>query len=71
LFGGNGVTLKKNGVNILFLALTPILAGPVLIAYTLYTGFELWMPLLFLGLYTAVGLSICAGYHRYCSRCDC
>jgi stearoyl-CoA desaturase (Delta-9 desaturase) len=59
---------KKDWTNILFLSITPILAGPVLIAHTVYTGFEIWMPLLFLGMYALVGLSICAGYHRYFSH---
>ena len=55
----------KDWVNIIFLTLTPILGLPVLVLYTLWTGFHFWMPLLFLALYIPVGLSICAGYHRY------
>jgi stearoyl-CoA desaturase (delta-9 desaturase) len=52
-------------VNILFLTLTPILGIPVLAWNTYRTGFELWMPALCLTMYAVVGLSICAGYHRY------
>ncbi|MBK5259563.1 MAG: fatty acid desaturase [Thermoanaerobaculia bacterium] len=55
-------------MNIAFLTLTPVigLAGTAL--YTLYAGFALWMPLLMVGMYLAVGISICAGYHRFFSH---
>jgi stearoyl-CoA desaturase (delta-9 desaturase) len=60
--------LKKDWVNIAFLTLTPVigLAGTAL--YTWRYGFHLWMPLLTLGMYAAVGISICAGYHRFFSH---
>ncbi|HYF48747.1 MAG TPA: fatty acid desaturase [Planctomycetota bacterium] len=54
--------------NILFLTLTPVLGVPVLIWHTLHVGFEPWMAVLFLGMYALVGLSVCAGYHRYFSH---
>jgi stearoyl-CoA desaturase (Delta-9 desaturase) len=60
---------RKDWVNIAFLTLTPILAVPVLVLYTIFvSGFALWMPVLFLVLYAMVGLSVCAGYHRYFSH---
>lgn len=37
-------------------------------AWTLTHSFHLWMPLLTIGLYLAVGFSICAGYHRFFSH---
>ena len=51
-----------------FLILTPIvgIAGTAL--YTYLNGFQLWMALLALGMYAAVGMSICAGYHRFFSH---
>jgi stearoyl-CoA desaturase (delta-9 desaturase) len=38
------------------------------IAWTWYAGFHLWMPLLMIGMYAAVGISITAGYHRFFSH---
>ncbi|HVS30976.1 MAG TPA: fatty acid desaturase [Thermoanaerobaculia bacterium] len=38
------------------------------ITWTLYNGFSLWMPLLTLVMYLLVGMSICAGYHRFFSH---
>jgi len=55
----------KDWINILFLTLTPIFGIPVLAWYTWYAGFSLWMLVLFVVSYSLVGLSICAGYHRY------
>jgi stearoyl-CoA desaturase (delta-9 desaturase) len=55
-------------VNILFLTLTPVIGIAGTAAYTWYAGFSLWMPLLLLGMYLAVGISICAGYHRFFSH---
>ncbi len=52
----------------LFLALTPIIGIVGTAVYTYLHGFSLWMPLLALGMYIAVGLSICAGYHRLFSH---
>jgi stearoyl-CoA desaturase (delta-9 desaturase) len=60
--------LKKDWVNILFLTLTPVIGIAGTAAYTWYAGFSLWMPVLMLGMYLAVGLSICAGYHRFFSH---
>jgi len=48
--------------------LTPVIGIAGTALYTYRTGFELWMPLLALGMYVAVGLSICAGYHRFFSH---
>jgi stearoyl-CoA desaturase (delta-9 desaturase) len=60
--------VKKDWVNIAFLTLTPIIGVAGTIAYTLWAGFHLWMPLLTVGMYLAVGMSICAGYHRFFSH---
>lgn len=58
-------TPQKDWINILFLTMTPLLGIPVLIGYSVMTGVEWWMPALFAVMYCLVGLSICAGYHRY------
>ncbi|HEY0143222.1 MAG TPA: fatty acid desaturase [Thermoanaerobaculia bacterium] len=55
-------------MNILFLTLTPIVGVLGTAAYTWYRGFSLWMPLLTVGMYLLVGMSICAGYHRFFSH---
>lgn len=60
--------MKKDWVNILFLTLTPVIGIVGTAAYTWYAGFALWMPLLMIGMYLAVGMSICAGYHRFFSH---
>jgi stearoyl-CoA desaturase (Delta-9 desaturase) len=59
---------KKDWVNILFLTLTPLIGVVGTAAYTWYAGFSLWMPALLVGMYLAVGISICAGYHRFFSH---
>jgi stearoyl-CoA desaturase (Delta-9 desaturase) len=59
---------RKDWVNILFLTLTPVIGIAGTALYTWYAGFELWMPLLMIGMYLAVGLSITAGYHRFFSH---
>ena len=59
---------KKDWVNILFLTLTPVIGIAGTAIYTWYAGFQLWMPLLMVGMYLAVGMSICAGYHRFFSH---
>jgi len=51
-----------------FLLLTPVIGVAGTALYTWYHGFHLWMPLLALGMYGAVGMSICAGYHRFFSH---
>ncbi len=59
---------KKDWVNIIFLTLTPVIGVVGTAAYTWYAGFHLWMPLLMVALYLCVGMSICAGYHRFFSH---
>jgi stearoyl-CoA desaturase (delta-9 desaturase) len=56
---------KKDWVNIAFLTLTPVIGTVGTALYTWQSGFHLWMPLLAFGMYLAVGMSICAGYHRF------
>ena len=51
-----------------FLMLTPVIGIGGTALYTYVHGFSLWMPLLALAMYLAVGLSICAGYHRFFSH---
>ena len=60
--------LKKDWVNIAFLSLTPVIGVAGTALYTWRHGFHLWMPLLTIGLYLCVGMSICAGYHRFFSH---
>lgn len=60
--------MKKDWVNILFLTLTPVIGIAGTAAYTYFRGFSLWMPMLLVGMYLAVGMSICAGYHRFFSH---
>jgi stearoyl-CoA desaturase (delta-9 desaturase) len=55
-------------VNIAFLTLTPVIGIAGTAAYTWYAGFSLWMLVLMVGMYFAVGLSITAGYHRFFSH---
>ncbi|HKO54354.1 MAG TPA: fatty acid desaturase [Thermoanaerobaculia bacterium] len=55
-------------MNILFLTLTPIIGTVGVIAWTVARGFHIWMPLLTIGMYFLVGISICAGYHRFFSH---
>jgi stearoyl-CoA desaturase (delta-9 desaturase) len=59
---------KLDIIPIIFLVLTPIIGVAGTAVYTAMHGFHLWMPLLALGMYLAVGLSICAGYHRFFSH---
>lgn len=51
-----------------FLVLTPIVGIVGTAVYTWVYGFELWMLVLALAMYAAVGMSICAGYHRFFSH---
>lgn len=55
-------------MNISFLTLTPVIGIAGTALYTWYAGFALWMPVLTVVMYLAVGLSICAGYHRFFSH---
>ena len=48
--------------------LTPVIGIVGTALYTWRNGFSLWMPLLTIGMYLAVGMSICAGYHRFFSH---
>jgi stearoyl-CoA desaturase (delta-9 desaturase) len=57
-----------DGFVMTFLLLTPVIGVAGTALYTWYHGFHLWMPLLALGMYGAVGMSICAGYHRFFSH---
>ena len=67
--GGNlQKVMKKDWVNIAFLSLTPVIGVVGTALYTWRHGFHLWMPLLTIGLYLCVGMSICAGYHRFFSH---
>ncbi|HEX9160980.1 MAG TPA: fatty acid desaturase [Thermoanaerobaculia bacterium] len=59
---------KKDWVNIGFLALTPLIGVVGTALYTWHSGFHLWMPLLTAGMYLLVGMSVCAGYHRFFSH---
>jgi stearoyl-CoA desaturase (delta-9 desaturase) len=59
---------KKDWVNIIFLTLTPVIGVFGTALYTWRHGFHLWMLVLMLGMYAAVGMSICAGYHRFFSH---
>ena len=51
-----------------FLILTPVLGIAGTAMYTIFHGFSLWMPILGFAMYLLVGLSICAGYHRFFSH---
>lgn len=55
-------------MNIAFLTLTPVIGIAGTLAWTFFHGFHLWMPLLAVTMYLLVGMSICAGYHRFFSH---
>jgi stearoyl-CoA desaturase (delta-9 desaturase) len=59
---------RPDWINISFLMLTPLIGVGGTAYYTWRVGLEPWMPLLLVGMYLAVGLSICAGYHRLFSH---
>lgn len=59
------VSPVKDWTNILFLTLSPLIGIVGTAVYTWRVGFEPWMLMLFLGMYLLIGLSICAGYHRF------
>jgi stearoyl-CoA desaturase (Delta-9 desaturase) len=60
--------LPKDWVAIAFLTLTPLVGIVGTAWYTWRVGFEPWMLVLLVVMYALVGLSICAGYHRYFSH---
>jgi stearoyl-CoA desaturase (delta-9 desaturase) len=60
--------MPKDWVSIAFLTLTPVIGIVGTALYTLQAGFEWWMPLLTVGLYFVVGMSVTAGYHRHFSH---
>src|SRR6185436_13028624 len=63
--------VKAGGIDVLpmlFLLFTPLIAVVGTAVYTAMHGFHLWMPLLTMGMYALVGMSICAGYHRFFSH---
>jgi len=65
------VDARAGGIDVItmtFLILTPIIGVAGTAAYTIFHGFHLWMPILGMAMYAAVGLSICAGYHRFFSH---
>lgn len=55
----------KDWLAIVFLCACPVLGIAGTAAWTAWVGFEWWMLGLCVGLYLLVGLSVCAGYHRY------
>jgi len=55
-------------VSIIFLTLTPVVGILGTTLWTIHVGFQWWMLALCVGMYFLVGLSICAGYHRYFSH---
>jgi stearoyl-CoA desaturase (delta-9 desaturase) len=66
--GAPAETRPRDWVNISFLTLTPLVGIVGTALYTWHAGFALWMPALLVGMYLLVGISICAGYHRYFSH---
>jgi stearoyl-CoA desaturase (Delta-9 desaturase) len=60
--------MQKDWVNIAFLTLTPVIGIVGTALYTWRVGFSPWMAGLLFGMYLAVGMSICAGYHRFFSH---
>ena len=59
---------RKDIPTMLFLLLTPVIGIAGTALYTWVHGFALWMPLLALGMYALVGISVTAGYHRFFSH---
>jgi stearoyl-CoA desaturase (Delta-9 desaturase) len=59
------VERPKDWVAIAFLTLTPLIGVVGTAVYTLRVGFAPWMLALLGVMYLLVGISICAGYHRY------
>jgi stearoyl-CoA desaturase (delta-9 desaturase) len=58
----------KDWTNIAFLTLTPLVGIAGTAAWTWHVGFAPWMAVLLGTMYLLVGLSICAGYHRFFSH---
>jgi stearoyl-CoA desaturase (Delta-9 desaturase) len=61
-------TRKKDWLNIAFLTTTPVIGIVGTALYTWRHGFHWWMPVLTMVMYSLVGMSICAGYHRFFSH---
>src|SRR5688500_20011522 len=59
---------EKDWGVLLFLVFTPIFGIVGTALYTWTHGFSLWMLGLALSMYVLVGMSICAGYHRFFSH---
>jgi stearoyl-CoA desaturase (delta-9 desaturase) len=59
---------QRDWINIVFFMFTPVIGIAGTAFHTWRHGFQVWMPLLTLAMYLAVGFSICAGYHRYFSH---
>lgn len=59
---------EKDWINIAFFSLTPVIGIFGTAWYTWRVGLQWWMPVLFLVLYAATGISITAGYHRLFSH---
>ena len=64
----SSTALRKDWVNIAFLTLTPVIGVLGTALWTWRVGFAPWMLGLLVGMYLAVGLAICAGYHRFFSH---
>ena len=60
--------LPRDWVAIAFLTLTPLVGVVGTAAHTARVGFAPWMLVLLLVMYLLVGISVCAGYHRYFSH---
>lgn len=55
---------KKDWINIVFLALTPVIGVLGTAVYAATFGVRWWEPALFLSLFGVVSFSVTAGYHR-------
>ncbi|MEA2465722.1 MAG: hypothetical protein QOJ98_3469, partial [Acidobacteriota bacterium] len=64
----NAKSERIDYVTMIFLMLTPVIGIVGTAVYTWVYGFEWWMAGLALAMYAAVGMSICAGYHRFFSH---
>ena len=59
---------QKNWLNILFLALTPVIGIFGTLAYAIAYGVAWWEPALFFTLFGLVSFSVTEGYHRCFAR---